>query len=100
MDIAVQGKHNKQTLVYIVPSNKVRFHYQTNKKKGNYTLRGTAAPLLHDVLVQSAKKVPTPDPSEVALGRKTFFDTWQNRSQDPAHPEFPRYNQFQLFLNP
>ncbi|XP_078515472.1 putative N-acetylated-alpha-linked acidic dipeptidase [Lissotriton helveticus] len=44
--------------------------------QGNATFRATATPLLNSLLYEAAKKVENPNPSEVAVGRKTVFDTW------------------------
>ena len=40
--------------------------------------------------MESARKVPNPDPIQVALGKTSIFDTWQSTYPDSIHPEFPR----------
>ncbi|KAK7082545.1 N-acetylated-alpha-linked acidic dipeptidase 2 [Halocaridina rubra] len=57
--------------------------------EGNYTLRTKSAPLLYDAIYSSAKKVPNPDPEEVAAGRPTVYDTWAHRRPDPRQPDMP-----------
>lgn len=46
---------------------------------------------MNNVYLESAKKVPNPDPKEVENGRKTVYDTWLKRYPDLAHPDKPRY---------
>ena len=57
-------------------------------------MRGMAAPLMHELFVESSKKIPNPNPSEVANGRSTVFDTWIKSYPDEAHPGYPRYSMF------
>ena len=52
-------------------------------------MRGKAAPLLHDLFIESSKKIPNPNPSEVSAGRTTVYDTWLYRSADYDHPDYP-----------
>ena len=56
---------------------------------GNFTLAGSATPLLQNLLIDVSKRVPNPDASEVALGRSTVFDTWLYNSPDSANPGRP-----------
>lgn len=57
--------------------------------EGNYTLRTKSSPLLTEAIYQSAKKVPNPNPEEVAEGRITVYDTWAYRKPDPLQPNVP-----------
>ncbi|XP_046364744.2 N-acetylated-alpha-linked acidic dipeptidase 2-like [Haliotis rufescens] len=43
---------------------------------GNYSLRASSTPLMYRATYEAAKKVPNPNPAEVAAGRKTVYDTW------------------------
>jgi hypothetical protein len=46
---------------------------------------------MHQVVMDSAKRVPNPDPAQIALGRTSIFDTWLATYPDSLHPdEFPR----------
>ena len=56
---------------------------------GNYSIWGKAAPLLNSVFRESSKKVPNPNPMEVAEGRSTVYDTWAYRYPDPDFPTRP-----------
>ena len=51
---------------------------------GNATLRALGVPLLHELLFESARAVPNPDPAEVAAGRATVYDTWLLNRLDNA----------------
>ncbi|XP_012946196.1 putative N-acetylated-alpha-linked acidic dipeptidase [Aplysia californica] len=44
--------------------------------RGNDTLSAGSTPMMHDILFDAAKKVPNPNPDEIAAGRKTVYDTW------------------------
>ncbi|KAJ1102638.1 hypothetical protein NDU88_000087 [Pleurodeles waltl] len=44
--------------------------------QGNATFAAHATPALNSLLYEAAKKVENPNPSEVAAGRKTVYDTW------------------------
>ncbi|KAL3873154.1 hypothetical protein ACJMK2_036308 [Sinanodonta woodiana] len=46
---------------------------------GNYTVRSLGSPPLHREMHSAAKKVPNPDPTEIAAGRRTVYDTWLKR---------------------
>lgn len=48
--------------------------------KGNYTLRSDSVPSMHSLIRKAARKVPNPDPAEVAAGRDTVYDTWLRRA--------------------
>lgn len=66
---------------------------------GNYSLRPLAAPLMHKVVIESSKKVPNPNPEEMASGRTTIFDTWNASFPDPVHPGLPKYHtQFYIVI--
>ena len=43
------------------------------------------------LLVDSSKRVANPNPSEVAAGKRTVFDTWAAAYPDANHPGEPRY---------
>lgn len=58
--------------------------------EGNYTLRTKSAPLLNDIIFESTKKIPNPNPEEVAEGRRSVYDTWRLRKPDPVDPEKPQ----------
>lgn len=57
--------------------------------EGNYTLRTKSTPLLITAVYESAKKIPNPDPKEVAAGRTSVYDTWLHRRPDPLQPDLP-----------
>ncbi|XP_066938487.1 putative N-acetylated-alpha-linked acidic dipeptidase isoform X1 [Macrobrachium rosenbergii] len=57
--------------------------------EGNYTLRTKSAPLLYDVIFEGTKKIPNPNPEEVAEGRTTVYDTWALRRPDTVQPGLP-----------
>lgn len=57
--------------------------------EGNYTLRTKSAPLLYQVIYESAKKIPNPDPEETKAGRLTVYDTWALRKPDPVESNTP-----------
>ncbi|XP_064600785.1 uncharacterized protein LOC135466961 [Liolophura sinensis] len=44
--------------------------------QGNFSLRTAASPLLYSTIYEASKKVPNPNPTEVAAGRKTVYDTY------------------------
>ncbi|XP_068200575.1 putative N-acetylated-alpha-linked acidic dipeptidase [Palaemon carinicauda] len=58
--------------------------------EGNYTLRTKSAPLLYDLVFEGTKKIPNPNPEEVAEGRPTVYDTWALRRPDPVQPGLPK----------
>jgi len=43
------------------------------------------------VIYEAAKKVPNPDPVEVAAGRLTVFDTWLYARPDSLNSSIPKY---------
>nr|KAG5710646.1 hypothetical protein BaRGS_035048 [Batillaria attramentaria] len=45
--------------------------------QGNYSLRALGTPLLYRSIFEAAKKVPNPNPDEVAANRRTVYDTWR-----------------------
>ena len=47
-------------------------------------------PTMHTVVREAAKLVPNPDPSEVAAGRPTVYDTWLHTSRDPLDTHLPQ----------
>ncbi|KAK2165001.1 hypothetical protein LSH36_56g02011 [Paralvinella palmiformis] len=47
--------------------------------QGNFSFRGRTMPLLHQLMFDTAKQIPNPDPDEVSAGRKTVYDTWLYR---------------------
>lgn len=53
-------------------------------------MRGMAAPLMHELFVESSKRIPNPNPNEVANGRSTVFDTWIKSYPDAIHPGYPK----------
>ncbi|XP_042870253.1 N-acetylated-alpha-linked acidic dipeptidase 2-like [Penaeus japonicus] len=57
--------------------------------EGNYTLRTKSAPLLNQVIYESTKKIPNPDPEEVKAGRLSVYDTWALRKPDPVESNTP-----------
>ncbi|KAL4238036.1 hypothetical protein ACF0H5_002747 [Mactra antiquata] len=44
--------------------------------QGNSSLRALGTPLIYRSLYEATKKVPNPNDTEVAAGRKTVYDTW------------------------
>ena len=58
---------------------------------GNFTFSGYSVPSLHNVIYDAARKVPNPDPAEVAAGRLTVFDTWLHVRPDPLNSSIPKY---------
>lgn len=60
--------------------------------EGNYSLWGSGAPLMNSVYLESAKKIPNPDPKEVQNGRETVYDTWIERYPDKVHTDKPTLN--------
>ena len=79
VDLAVEGNNPSASLWY----SKLFRHL------GNYSLRGNAVPLLRSVFVESSKKIPNPNPAEVASGRTTLFDTWVEKFPDKIHSGQP-----------
>lgn len=57
--------------------------------EGNYTLRTKSVPILNEAVYESAKRIPNPNPEEVAAGRETVYDTWAHRKPDPNQPGLP-----------
>ncbi|XP_047486608.1 putative N-acetylated-alpha-linked acidic dipeptidase [Penaeus chinensis] len=57
--------------------------------EGNYTLRTKSAPLLYQVIYESARRIPNPDPEEAKAGRLTVYDTWALRKPDPVKANSP-----------
>ncbi|XP_064116822.1 LOW QUALITY PROTEIN: N-acetylated-alpha-linked acidic dipeptidase 2-like [Macrobrachium nipponense] len=57
--------------------------------EGNYTLRTKSAPMLYDIIFEGTKKIPNPNPEEVAGGRTTVYDTWAVRRPDTVQPGLP-----------
>lgn len=52
-------------------------------------MRGKAAPLLRNLLLESSKKIPNPNPDEVDKGRPTVYDTWLHNNYDYDRPDEP-----------
>ena len=48
-------------------------------------------PSLYSAVREAAKMVPNPNPTEVAAGRKTVFDTWLWANPDLNDATQPRY---------
>ena len=59
--------------------------------KGNFTLKSQSVPSLYSAVREAAKMVPNPNPTEVAAGRKTVFDTWLWANPDLNDATQPRY---------
>jgi hypothetical protein len=62
--------------------------------EGNVSLSASGVPLLYRTLVDAARQVPTPNPSEVQAGRNTLLDTWQHWNR---HRPIPGKNPPSLF---
>ncbi|XP_067680231.1 N-acetylated-alpha-linked acidic dipeptidase 2-like [Haliotis asinina] len=73
----------------LVGSNEWVEQYQTNLRErtvayinvdisvmGNYSFLAASTPLMYRVTYEAAKKIPNPNPAEVAAGRTTVYDTW------------------------
>ena len=43
---------------------------------GNFSFMAQSTPMLYETLYSATRKVPNPNASEVAAGRKTVYDTW------------------------
>lgn len=56
---------------------------------GNASLRAQGTPLTFQSVYDAAKKVPNPNDTEIAAGRKTVYDTWINTfpSETDGRPE-------------
>ncbi|GFO21487.1 N-acetylated-alpha-linked acidic dipeptidase 2 [Plakobranchus ocellatus] len=52
--------------------------------RGNDTLKASSTPLMHNIVYEASKKVRNPNPAEIAAGRLTVFDTWQNVLTPPG----------------
>lgn len=48
--------------------------------QGNFTFRALGTPLVFKSLYEATKRVPNPNATEVAEGRKTVYDTWMMAS--------------------
>ena len=78
--------------VFFLAKRKLHVNFDDTVDLGNQSLRARASPLLRTVLVESAKKVPNPNPTEVALGRNTVHDTWAFNFPDAQHPGEAKYD--------
>ncbi|KAF6019350.1 hypothetical protein EB796_022317 [Bugula neritina] len=56
--------------------------------EGTDFMRFKASPMFYPAVMAAAKKIPNPNPAEVAAGRTTAFDTWLYHipSDDPTKP--------------
>ena len=45
--------------------------------------------MMHSVIRDAAKKIPNPDPHEIAAGRLTVYDTWLHNNPDANNPQLP-----------
>ena len=46
--------------------------------------------MMHSVIRDAAKKIPNPNPLEVASGRATVYDTWLHTTPDDNNPQIPK----------
>jgi N-acetylated-alpha-linked acidic dipeptidase len=79
-------RKKKQTK--ILP-DKNTYKYLNFQFSGNQTFRGSAYPMLKQLLIDSSKLVPNPNPAEVADGRETVFQTWVKYQPDANNPGNP-----------
>ena len=57
---------------------------------GNYTLKSESVPSMLNLIRDAARKVPNPNPQEVAAGRTTVYDTWLKARPDTNDATQPR----------
>jgi hypothetical protein len=86
VDVAVGGKEEKANKKISPDKNTTDINFQF---PGNQTFRGSAYPMLKQLLIDSSKLVPNPNPAEVADGRETVFQTWVKYQPDANNPGNP-----------
>lgn len=55
---------------------------------GNYTFWANGTPLVSNAVIQSTKKIPNPNTTEIVKGKATVYDKW--RATKPSKQSYDR----------